>query len=469
MYPSPEQIAESWRKEYEKAPETLAKMEEIGTLAAAFNANVDSVVRFSGSDLQARINQAGMSLADLENIPTRGIRRPEDILRGIFRCFTLGIAEEWTAEDPEIYQWMKKELGTRKLQMGAQAGIIANTMSLTGIKRVIAHVASLPALQAEQFFKKNNLLSFDESGVLKPAYQIDRPGEEASVHWIIEFSKGDSLEIEGKTFTCPKSNRFIATYDPVLFNLVIDPHFTDFTFREPVDYIILSGYQALSENNNGTALVKKTIPVIKQWRQKNPRPVIHLEIASTQDTAVRESVARLIMPLADSAGLNEREAIDFLEVLGQQTLAEECRRQPSPENMFKALAAIKKETGCPRIQLHMFGLYMTMQDKNFPISPTADRNGMVLAAAAAASKALTGQLASYRDLTAAVSMPVSQYGIEGLKKLSAFLTDENFLLTGLGSYSGCDVIAVPAIIIDHPKTLVGMGDTISAFSLLGAR
>jgi len=28
---------------------------------------------------------------------------------------------------------------------------------------------------------------------------------------------------------------------------------------------------------------------------------------------------------------------------------------------------------------------------------------------------------------------------------------------------------VPAVIIDRPKTLVGMGDTISAFSLLGAR
>ena len=197
MYPSPEQIAESWRKEYEKAPETLAKMEEIGTLAAAFNANVDSVVRFSGSVLQARINQAGMSLADLENIPTRGIRRPEDILRGIFRCFTLGIAEEWTAEDPEIYQWMKKELGTRKLQMGAQAGIIANTMSLTGIKRVIAHVASLPALQAEQFFKKNNLLSFDESGVLKPAYQIDRPGEEAFIG-LSNFPKATAWKLREK-------------------------------------------------------------------------------------------------------------------------------------------------------------------------------------------------------------------------------------------------------------------------------
>ena len=309
---SPEQIAGCWRQEYEKAPATLARMSEINTLAAAFNANVDSVVKISGAELQRRIRQTGMTLAELKNDADRSIRRPEDVLRGIFRCFTLGIAEEWIAQDKEIYRWMKKELGTEKLQMGAQAGIIANTMSLTGIGRVVTHVGALPELQARQFFKRDNLLSFDQNGTLKPAHTVNRPNEEASIHWIIEFDKDDRLEAEGQTFVCPKSNRFIATYDPVLFNLVIDPHFVDYTCRENADYIILSGYQALSESNRGTELVKKTIPVIEKWRQKKPRPLIHLEIASTQDAAVRKTVARQIMPLVDSAGFNEREALDLL-------------------------------------------------------------------------------------------------------------------------------------------------------------
>ena len=92
---SPEQIAGCWRREYEKAPATLARMSEINTLAAAFNANVDSVVKISGAELQRRIRQTGMTLAELKNDADRSIRRPEDVLRGIFRCFTLGIAEEW--------------------------------------------------------------------------------------------------------------------------------------------------------------------------------------------------------------------------------------------------------------------------------------------------------------------------------------------------------------------------------------
>lgn len=99
---SPEQIAGCWRREYEKAPATLARMSEINTLAAAFNANVDSVVKISGAELQRRIRQTGMTLAELKNDADRSIRRPEDVLRGIFRCFTLGIAEEWIAQDKEI-------------------------------------------------------------------------------------------------------------------------------------------------------------------------------------------------------------------------------------------------------------------------------------------------------------------------------------------------------------------------------
>ena len=75
----------------------------------------------------------------------------------------------------------------------------------------------------------------------------------------------------------------------------------------------------------------------------------------------------------DSAGFNEREAIDLLEVLDCRETAAKCHSAPRPAEMFEALAAIKRETGCPRLQLHMFGLYMTMQNPDFPVSPEANR------------------------------------------------------------------------------------------------
>ena len=41
--------------------------------------------------------------------------------------------------------------------------------------------------------------------------------------------------------------------------------------------------------------------------------------------------------------------------------------------------------------------------------------------------------------------------------------------TGLASTKHFHVIAVPTILIEKPVTLVGMGDTISSLSLVGAR
>ncbi len=116
----------------------------------------------------------------------------------------------------------------------------------------------------------------------------------------------------------------------------------------------------------------------------------------------------------------------------------------------------------------MYGLYITLQNRNFPISPSANRNGMILAAVAAASKAETGRLSEYEDLTVALGQTVCDEGIKGLEEIGSLIGNPGFAASGIGNFEEFSVIAVPTIIVEQPKTLVGMGDTISAFSLIGA-
>lgn len=461
-------IKNKWNDIFLKAPETLKKMSKINSVASAFNSCIDSVVKISGEELFKLIKKEKLSLKDLENIEHKSIDSAADLLKGVFKCFTQGIAEEWTAEDKSIFEWMLINLGTKKMQTGGQAGIIANTLSLTDIKQVIVHSNALSELQASQFFNRPNLVSFDSEGNIKQASVINRD-KASSIHWIIEFDKGDKLNIDGKEFICPKSNRFIATYDPPLFNFVIDENFTKYTNSNKIDYFVLSGYQALSSQNNGIKHVKNSLPIIKNWKKASPKSIIHLEIASTQDIKVRKAVALNLAPFVDSVGVNERETMDILEVIRQNKLLEECRKNPSSTNLFKAIYKIKTKLNCPRIQLHMFGLYITIQDDNFPISPLANRNGMVLAATAAASKAYTGQLAAPSDILEACGQPVSDIGLKELEQLGKYLKQPELLKKGICKYKEFNIIAIPTIIIEKPKTLVGMGDTISAFSLIGAR
>ena len=101
--------------------------------------------------------------------------------------------------------------------MGGQGGIVANAMAVCGVQNVYVHCASAPKEQSQLFLDLPNLLTTDENGELQQASIVDRQAENALIHWIIEFDKGDALTIGNETYTCPKANRFIATYDPLNF------------------------------------------------------------------------------------------------------------------------------------------------------------------------------------------------------------------------------------------------------------
>lgn len=462
-----EELKKTWADNYKTVPMSLDNVRKIKTAATAFNTNIDAVIKVSGKKILEYIKDLNLSYNELSNITNFKLTEPKDVIKGMFRCFSKGIAEEWISEDISVYEWMVENIGYDRLQMGGQGGIVANILGVTGIQKVYAHTNSLSKLQAGQFLSLDNLLSFDEKNTEAPAYKIDRATDIPLIHWIIEFDKDDSFELDGELVKCPKSNRFIATYDPLNLKLIKDEPFVKKLLDTEMEFIILSGFHALTEKANGIELVTEALPIITQWKEKSKNGVLHLEIASTQDKKVRKSIVDNVATIADSVGINERETIDILEVIGQGKLAQECEEDTHSVNLFKGILEVKKYVKCPRVQLHMFGLYLTVQDKGFKISPEANLRGMELAATVAASKAGTGHVNEKENLLWAYGRDVSDVGLSELKNLSDFVRDERLMISGISSYDDFDIIAVPTILIDKPKTLVGMGDTISSVSLIG--
>ncbi len=455
-----------WLEKYKTIPEQLNSLKEIKSAVTAFNANIDAVIKISALKLKTLIDEVGLSLYELENIKQTKILEPKDVIKGIFKCFKNGIAEEWITEEKDVYSWLNEKIGYNRLQMGGQGGIVANALATVGIKQVIAHTNSLPKLQAEQFVKKENLLSFDENGELKPAYLINRENDIPLIHWIIEFDRGDILEIEGQKIKCPKSNRFIATYDPLNLKLVIDKPFMDYVQNNKTQYVILSGFHALTSNNNGVDLIEDIVPELQKWKKNNNEAVFHLEIASTQDIDVRKAIVYKIAPLMDSIGVNERETIDVLEAIGETGLATVCKNNTTAENLFAGIVKIKEKLKVKRIQLHMFGIYVTLQDSNFKITPEQNLKGMMTAAIVAAAKAGTG---SIDNLLFAHGNTVSDVGLIEASNLATSIGQNDLDVNGIARYRQWNLIVVPTILIEKPITLVGMGDTISSISLVAAR
>lgn len=462
------ELQKLWQQKYGCVPAQLEKVKEIHAAATAFNTNIDAVLKISGKRLGELIEAVGLSEAEF-NSPRTLLETPQDAVHGIAKCFSRGIAEEWITDDKAVYEWMRQNLGYDRLQMGGQGGIIANALAVLGVQNVFVHTNSHPKLQAQQFLPLANLWGLDENGKACRACDIDRADETPLIHWIIEFDIGDSFTAWGKEFTCPKSNRFIATYDPANIDLIINQGFVKHLSQHGYDYLILSGYHNLTSKRRGVELVNESVALIKNWKQHNPRGIIHLELASTQDKKVRAAIIEKIAPLADSLGLNEREALDALEVIDGQKYLELAHEDLTAPRLFEFVRQIKEKTKAPRIQLHMFGLYLTLQDKDFSLLPEQNLRGMMLASTVAATKAGTGKIEEHDKLLWAHGQEVSEISLNNLQELAAFLQKPELVQTGICEYEGCNVIAVPTIIIAKPLTLVGMGDTISSVSLIGAR
>ncbi len=461
-------LRENWHRMYEIVPEQLQRIAEIGCVASAFNTNIDSVVKINGEKIIQLAHTVGLTPEDLQNSQNL-ITSPQDAVRGIIKCFSQGIAEEWLCTDKSTDEWLAQNLGDAHLQMGGQAGIIANVLAVLGVQKVCVHTASHPQMQAKCFLNADNLAAFTTDGSLQKAYDINRTADEPLVHRIIEFAAGDSFEFCGRTYTCPRANRFIATYDTANLELKIDNNFVRHLNRFGFDYLLLSGFHNLTATHSGLQRIEAVVPMLQQWKRLNPHGIIHLELASTQDKLVRTAILQKLAPLADSLGINEREALDALEICVPQLYDKMQHNTLTAPLLLDILQTLKNTLRTPRIQLHFLGTYLTLQNKNFGISPEQNRRGMMLAATVAAAKAGLGNIENRDNLLWAHGRHIGDIAARNMLMLAEYLHNPDFALSGITSFAGFDLIAVPTILIDKPLTLVGMGDTISSVSLIGAR
>jgi len=460
-------LAQTWHEKYKIVPEQFAKTAQINSAATGFNTNIDAVTKISGKKISELAAEYGVSLSDIKNCPAIS-DSPKAVICGIIKCFVGGIAEEWLTSSVAIDEWIEQNIHTERMQMGGQAGIIANVLALTEAQKILVNTASHPETLSAQFIADNRLLAADENSELVPAHTISRPHDVPLVHRIIEFDKGDTLTLSEQELTCPKSNRFIATYDPLNAKMQINKAFADFLLTKGFDYFIFSGYSLLS-GADGLIGAEKSAEFLQSLKQKCPDGITHLEIASTQDKQIRRYMLEKIALLSTSLGLNERETLDVCEVLFPEVWQKLNKEKLNAVNLFDALVKIKKFTKVKRLQLHIFGLYVCLQDKDYKFTPKQSLKGMLCASVAAASKASLGYLQKPQDLTSALKTNGAKIHFAELQALAEYLNAPTLLSDGTAEYENFDLIATPTMLVESPKTLVGMGDTISSLSLICAR
>lgn len=94
---------------------------------------------------------------------------------------------------------------------------------------------------------------------------------------------------------------------------------------------------------------------------------------------------------------------------------------------------------------------------------------MILASILAASKAGIGSIEKEENLLWAQNLRPNNASFEMLKIVDNYFKASGELLkNGIYQTTNFSIVAVPTILIEHPVSLVGLGDTISSVSLIGA-
>jgi ADP-dependent phosphofructokinase/glucokinase len=261
-------------------------------------------------------------------------------------------------------------------------------------------------------------------------------------HMILQYTKGDTLEINGKTYTVPCSNRLIMDYDTIHKDLHVDPDFRSYleTHAEDVISYNISGLNGMID----PALVENRLAELelhyKTIKEKNPACIFYFESAHYLNPQVKHVVYHTMAQYVDILGMNEEELVVHTQECGQDI------DKSSFPDVLRGLELVQKKHGVKGIILHTKDYAMYFGDELTGINI---EKGLVMGNLMACTRARTGRYGSYEDCQDSLACPLSETGLRFYEELGTMKLTH-------------DVRLVPSRYMEKPKYTIGLGDTFVA-------
>ncbi|QLG61866.1 ADP-dependent glucokinase/phosphofructokinase [Halorarum salinum] len=432
----------------------------------AYNANVDGIVRVDQS-LETYLDRPPGVPG--EAVPPDRLASTLDLATAITRSMATGEGDE-IAMTAEFAARLEAELVPDRTQMGGQAGIMTNLLSVLGAAPIV-YTYLLSETQQSKFERPEAVrfpLVEDGRVLFVPLGSIVNT-DRTKLNWIFEFDEGEELF----GVRAAANTRFIAASRPPEFDLVagdLDPVVDQ--VGAVIDGALLAGYHNLTREHvdeGYEAAHRHARDVVRRLRSGGEFPV-HVEYAATHDRELRESLTELILPEADVVGLDTHE-LDLLRrdlglepappaelVAVDRELREDGVEDESILEQYRTLTAVRERLGVDCLRLHAMDYHLAVTDDYLPVE--AVRRGLAFAAVNAASKAATGRITGPTDLRRGLEYDPSAAGGRAIDALADHVgasTDDGALCTPT-------IVACPNRVVEEPASTVGIGDIVSSSS-----
>jgi len=381
---------------------------------------------------------------DLTELPD-SIKSVEDFWKGMIFSFVNGSALQLMIDSKDVYEWIMKTFGSGTLRLGGTSANMAKGLASFPFEKILVYVYPLKREIANLFPNSKNLFAVGKGGLKHPAEAYEGSGIDA-IHWIFEFSQDQSITINGKSYTCPRSNRFIASWNPVNSKLEVREPFKSYVLDHAteISHFLVSGFHIMQDvYADGTTVderLDELLKFIKEMREKNSKIKFHLEFASIRRDKVRKAVESKLFSNFDSLGLNEVELSWIAKDLGYD---ERDILNLKVEKISEMVSKIM-QGNLSRVHFHALGFYLLATKGSFDLE--SQKKALAFAALAAAQRAYDGEIKLER-LKDMIDIP-EKYEYKEWER------------------DGIHFILFPTKVVPSPKITVGLGDTISSLGFV---
>ena len=467
-------------------------------ILCGYNVNIDSVYRISGAEISELLEtfEEAEILDKIENPPGK-IFSESDFVAGLAYCMKNGCGAEWLVFEQSVFECLKSRyFGKSLVRMGGNAGIMANALSQLGVSRVIPNVAVPSKTQLSLFSKKAIYLPEPSMQITENARKEPEENKGAfsssqePIHFVFDFSEGETFSLYGTEVRVPRENRFIATFDHLNLRLFVNPAFEQYAIQHAceLDGVLISGFHLLLENYpNGRTyktILDDTFSQLKSWKTRNNKLQIHLEFGHFASKEIANSVFLKFAKLSDSLGMNEDELAVFSNLHG---VSGEGLQHMEADAISSAAFRLASGHGLKKLIIHtrefVLAVFKTgfefnsraasefeMDESKSSILQRAAREklealefGVKCAGVYAASGRLEGRKFVEEEASKLQESPF------GREQIESFVKVFNGKTLGQGAYTLKEnyiICMLPTMLSRYPVTTVGLGDTLTAGTFL---
>ena len=413
-----------------------------------FTSNLDIVLKWDADRFNALVKEHLREEPSFR--PGDEMRTVEDFVRIACGCILQGAGGNFDVTDGTLCTFLRGAFET-ELSLGGTAVQGAAALGALGIP-VNVHISDDSSEVCA--FLDSPFVSFIRDGK-KTGAKEKATDAEPVCHVILQYRKGDVLEIDGRAHEITQSNRLILFYDTMQKEVPFDESFFAYweSGKEHPSSLSFSGFDAVTDE----AVIGKKIARMKTFlvrvKARTPSVISYLEGAFYMNPRVK---TRLFCELAkhlDIISMNEE------ELAAQVARLDEKADLSDAQGVMRALGFVFRAFRANGIVLHT-GHYAMYCGKRIAGADLAD--GLCAGNLMAATRARTGRYGTLADLKETLRVPLSESGTRMSEALQSLSVPEARALAGEGCEAIEEIAAVPARFLEKPAYTVGLGDTFAA-------